>query len=452
MGRDMVIVEPEVLLPAEDIDLTKWAVIACDQFTQDAAYWEDVERFVASAPSTLRLIFPEIFLEKMGNEERAERIARIHSVMRSYLEDGVFAPPRTGFISVERRTPYAETPRLGIIACVDLERYDWKNPKQALVRATEGTVADRLPPRMDVRRGAGLETPHILLLLNDPAHSLLPAINARAVGGESRRGEVRRMPLYKTPLMFDSGGVSGWAFSGGADDVLADWLERGAAEASSPDEVPFLFAVGDGNHSLAAAKAVWDEYKAAHADDAGVCAHHPARYALVEIVNLHDPALRFEPIHRVLFGTKADEGAALPQGLLEALSKLPDFAVKDLGSEQELRAFAAAPSDKNRLGMRAGDAIYAVEFSGGALAVAHIQPVLDEFARAAGCAMDYVHGADAAFAAARQRHGAAVILPPVRKDGLFETVSRLGVLPRKSFSMGEAVEKRFYMECRRLFG
>jgi hypothetical protein len=420
--RDFGLAMPDILLPAPSIDRKKWAVIACDQFTQNREYWEDVRAFVGDAPSTLHLVFPEIYLEETG---AWERIARIHRTMHSYLEQDIFAPPLETFVYVERETPGGV--RRGLVAAIDLERYDWRGG--ALIRATEGIVPERLPPRMDVRRGAPLESPHVLLLINDKADALLPALGERAKAAA---------PLYRTGLMMDSGTITGWAVNTKEDVLLLiqhlESLARGGT-------LPFLFAVGDGNHSLAAAKSVWDKYKASHAGELGNAAQHPARYALVEIENLYDPGVHFEPIHRVLFGEQTDT-------LLKTLSALPGYAVTRVDGRKELSALVAACSEKDHVGLALDAGFYMIEFANRGLAVSVLQPLLDGFVKESGASIDYVHGEDAVFRAAL--HGAGLLLPPIQKSGLFETIFRIGSLPRKSFSMGEAREKRFYYECRKI--
>jgi hypothetical protein len=428
---------PELLLPASGIDRKKWAVIACDQFTQDAEYWKAASAIVGDAPSTLHLVFPEIYLEKPG---KRERIDRIHRAMRTYLEQGVFAPPAKTFVYVERTTPFGAPfdVRRGLVAAIDLERYQWRQGEKALIRTTEGTAPERLPPRMDVRRGAPLESPHVLLLINDKADALLPALGERAKAAA---------PLYHADLMLDSGTVTGWAVNTDEDvSFLVQGLETLASTGfdGREDEKPFLFAVGDGNHSLAAAKSVWEEYKASHAGDFDI-ERHPARYAMVEIENLYDAAIHFAPIHRVLFGNHVN-------GLLEALSTLPDASVTRIGGGKELSTLTITFSGKNRLGLILDNGFYLIEFADCGLAVALLQPLLDRFVKETGSSIDYVHGEDAVFRAVSRsdQRGAGILLPPVQKSGFFETISRLGALPRKSFSMGEAIEKRFYFECRKI--
>jgi hypothetical protein len=448
---------PRLLLPRKSIDLSAWAVIACDQFTQDRGYWERVRETVGDKPSTLNLIFPEVYFEARDGRageaaSREDRIAAIHRTMASYLGGNVFAPPFTGGVYVERDTPYHQR-RRGLAAAVDLDCYDWGAQARTLIRATEGTVPERLPPRMDIRRGAPLESPHILLLIDDDQDTLLPALAGLAVSAE---------PAYRGNLMLDSGSVTGWRLDREEHwNLIAERLEalrsrveqrRGGPGAAS---APFLYAMGDGNHSLAAAKGIWEEYKAAHPGEPGL-AEHPLRFALVEIENLYDPAVSFEPIHRVLFHTD-------PEALLKALAALPDFTALPLEGEGGLERLRSMVEDRaaprTRLGLVSGPRLFLLETSAPGLAAAALQPLLDRFIKdnsTAGrgeTAIDYIHGGGELIRLARPAGGTGVtgiLLPPIRKEGLFETVARSGPLPRKSFSMGESVEKRFYLECRSL--
>nr|AGS53370.1 protein UCP033563 [uncultured bacterium contig00018] len=413
---------PEILLPRDGTDFSKWAVIACDQFTQDRDYWERVKAAAGGAPSCINLIFPEVYLEDGGAEERARRIREIRNSMDSYLSNGVFAPPRRCFVYLERSTP-RHPMRRGLVLTVDLERYDWAPEARPLIRSTEGTVKERLPPRVEIRRGAPLELPHILLLIDDEDDRLIPSL------GEMTR---KSAPLYKTTLMMNSGAVSGWALdTEEAWAALAGGLEALAGKAGGrygaarPGESPFLFAMGDGNHSLATAKAVWEEYKKTHAGEAGL-ENHPARWALVEVENLYDPGIDFEPIHRVVFGVE-------PADLLKAFASLGNLRCRqEPQNGRVIRVESLSPE----------------------IATAGLQPVLDCLAgQRKGCSIDYIHGEEEVFRLTSDtaRQAVGLILPPVRKDGLFRTVAQSGPLPRKSFSMGSAEEKRFYLECRRLF-
>ncbi|MDR1636671.1 MAG: DUF1015 domain-containing protein [Treponema sp.] len=449
---------PEILLPRQGIDLLKWAVVACDQFTQDGDYWEKAGRIAGDAPSTLKLIFPEFYLEA-DPLSREERIGAIHRSMADYLAQGIFAPPRRGWVYLERSTPFHKI-RRGLVAAVDLERYQWAAGAKSLIRATEGTLKERLPPRMDIRRGAPLESPHILLLLDDEGDTLFPALT-----GMARRME----PAYRSPLMLDSGEVSGWFLDGEAQwnlvgDKLAELRRRAETRYGGDEGDPFLYAVGDGNHSLAAAKGIWEEYKAAHAGEADLM-EHPARWALVEMENLYDPGLSFEPIHRVVFNAHADR-------LLDLLSWLPGAASYPVEGLGKLRELVKGPGPGQRLGFVSGDRCLVFETQIPGLATVSLQPLLDNFiAGAEGFgvspppsiegpgvsppSIDYIHGEEELIRLAAGGHGsrpaAGILLPPIRKEGLFETIARSGPLPRKSFSMGKAREKRFYLECRRLF-
>ena len=412
---------PEILLPRDGIDLSKWAVIACDQFTQDRNYWEQVKKAADGAPSCLNLIFPEVYLEDGGEDARRQRIRDIRATMDLYCRESVFAPPRHCCVYLERATPL-HPKRRGIVLLVDLEQYDWAPESRPLIRSTEGTVKERLPPRMEIRRAAPLELPHILLLVDDEDDSLIPSL------GEIARKHRR---LYDTPLMMNSGAVTGWALeTEEAWALLADGLEKLAAGSarrygSPPGESPFLFAMGDGNHSLATAKAVWEEYKKAHAGEAST-ENHSARWAMVEVENLYDPGLVFEPIHRVVFGAE-------PSELLETLYGLDHTRFKLVAQEKR---------------------IIRIENLSPTIATSGLQPLLDNFVKEKGCSIDYIHGEDEVLrlTADSARQAVGLILPPVQKEGLFKTVAKTGPLPRKSFSMGEAEEKRFYLECRRLFG
>ena len=295
--RDLGIQIPQMYLPQTGTDLTKWAVIACDQFTSQPEYWNDVEKIVGDAPSTLNLTFPEVYLEKPGGEER---IKNIQSNMRKYMDEGILQP-HDGLVYVERTV--AGKTRKGIVLCLDLEAYDYNKGSSSLIRATEGTIVDRLPPRMKIREGALLELPHILVLIDDPNRTVIEPLMA---------AKPKLEKLYDFDLMLESGHLTGYAVNQEFEDQVVDAL-RGLAKPETfaakygidKDQPVLLFAMGDGNHSLATAKAIWEKMKPQVGMD------HPARYALVEIENVHDEGLEFEPIHRVLFGLKKDLFAEL---------------------------------------------------------------------------------------------------------------------------------------------
>ena len=282
---------PKILLPKK-LDISTWATIACDQYTQDREYWNQVYSKVGSKPSTVKITFPEVYLPDPG---RKERIQNIKKEMNSYISEGIFAPPKEAAVYLERTTKYGRV-RKGLVVAVDLDTYEWKPFSKALIRATEATIVERIPPRMEIRREAIIETPHIMLLVNDPKNHLIEGLGKRVK---------KNKPLYEGNLMMNSGSVKGWEISNEYDiEYMRVSLEKLAKENTSPkDGNTFLFAVGDGNHSLATAKATWEEYKKNHP---GV-KNCNMKYALIEIVNIYDTGLTFEPIHRVIFDINSED-------------------------------------------------------------------------------------------------------------------------------------------------
>jgi len=432
---DIGIQIPHVYLPKPGTDLKKWAVIACDQFTSEPEYWHDVERIVGAAPSTLNLTFPEVYLEKPGE---AERIKSIQSTMRKYLDGGVLQP-RDGLIYVERTV--AGKTRKGIILALDLERYDYTKGSTSLIRATEGTIVERLPPRMKIREGAALELPHILVLIDDPNRTVIEPLSA---------AKAKLEKLYDFNLMLDSGHLAGYAVNADFENKVIEAL-RGLAKPEvfakkygiDPKSPVLLFAMGDGNHSLATAKAIWGKIKPQVGMD------HPARYALVEIENVHDEGLEFEPIHRVLFGLKKSLFAALHEAFGANLTYTP---VAD--ADEMVKRVDSADGDKQSIGLVvAGKGFGVVEITNASsnLPVGTIQSFLDSYMKDGGAEkIDYVHGGDVVVRLGSQNNNAGIYLPGMHKSDLFKTVILDGALPRKTFSMGEAREKRFYMEARKI--
>lgn len=429
---------PQILLPADDIPISKWAVIACDQYTQDREYWKKAAEASAGQPSSLNLILPEVYL---NDADKAQRIERIHSAMHDYKEQGVFSRPVQGFIYLERTTAYGRT-RKGLVAAIDLEAYEWQADTTALIRATEATIPERIPPRMEIRRGAELELPHIMLLVNDPRHCLVEKTGASA--------KATTKPVYDGDLMLGSGHVSGWAVQGDLLNQASESLKMLAVDNSCKDGSVFLFAVGDGNHSLATAKAVWDEYKTAQLNAGSSVAEikdSPLRYALVEIVNIYDEGLTFEPIHRILFNADADTLANFCQKHLGG-------TISEFATQQELEHHVANSKAAFGFVHRKDDGAIrylCLDTPVTELAVSRLQPVLDEFlASSPKAEIDYIHGSDEVFRLAEKPDAVTILLPPIAKDSFFGTIAGNGPLPRKSFSMGEASEKRFYLEARSL--
>jgi Protein of unknown function (DUF1015) len=432
---DLGIQVPQVYLPKPGIDLTKWAVIACDQFTSQPEYWNDVEKIVGDAPSTLNLTFPEVYLEKPGGEER---IRNIQSSMHKYMDEGILQP-HDGLVYVERTV--AGKTRKGVVLCLDLEAYDYNKGSSSLIRATEGTIVDRLPPRMKIREGALLELPHILVLIDDPNRTVIEPLSA---------AKSKLEKLYNFDLMLESGHLAGYTVNDELENKVVEAL-RGLANPETfsakygvdKNQPVLLFAMGDGNHSLATAKAIWEKMKPQVGMD------HPSRYALVEIENVHDEGLEFEPIHRVLFGLKKDLFAGLEKTFGTNLTYKPVSS-----AEEMVKIVDSAKDEKQAIGMVGGGkdfGVLEIAHPSSNLPVGTIQSFLDAFLKEGGAEkVDYVHGEDVTVKLGSQPNNAGFYLPGMNKSDLFKTVILDGALPRKTFSMGEAREKRFYMEARKI--
>jgi len=417
------------------IELAKWAVIACDQYTSEPAYWRSVANEVGDAPSSLHLIFPETYL---GMADAAARIGRIRDTMRSYLAEGLLYE-REGSIYVERTVGIRV--RRGLMLELDLEEYDFSSGSTSPIRPTEDTMIERLAPRIEVRRGAELELPHILVLIDDPACTVIEPI------GAERQALAK---LYETDLMQGGGHVAGYAVDKARGERVARALralvnpQAFATRYGVPTETPvMLFAVGDGNHSLATAKAYWDSVKVAVGMD------HPSRFALVEVENIHDPALEFSPIHRLLYGVSADIRQAFAEDFGGRLSctDVPGVAAM----RERVRAAQGSRHAVGLIGPGAHFSVIEIADPQSTLAVGTFQPFIDRFIERGGAThVDYVHGDDALERLAMQGTAVGIHLPAVSKDDLLRVVVCKGPLPRKTFSMGEANDKRFYIEARRI--
>lgn len=400
-----------ILLPTAAAMSGAWAVCACDQYTGEPAYWAETDRTVGTQPSTLRLILPEVYLEDADVEAR---ISKVQETMRKYLAEGVFTEYQNAMIYVERIQSDGKL-RAGLVGKIDLEQYDYSKGSKSLVRATEATVPERIPPRVRIRRGAEIELPHIMILLDDTKKTVIEPLAA----------QIGNMQLvYNTGLMQGGGSIRGWLVPETAQAAVID-----ALAALHQGEDPLVYAMGDGNHSLATAKAFYEEWKAAHpgADTENV----PARYALVELVNLHSPALEFEAIHRIL--TEIDADALLRDmtaalGLQENGDAQQQFTVILNGAK---RTFAITAPTSN-------------------LTVGSVQSFLDGWLKANGGKIDYIHGADVVEKLASAANSMGILLPDMQKSELFPTVIADGALPRKTFSMGHAADKRYYMEARKI--
>jgi hypothetical protein len=432
---------PTILFPRPGIDLSRWAVIACDQYTAEPEYWEAVDRLVGSEPSTLRLTFPEVFL---GKGDEAVRISAINAAMARYLDEGILQELPPGFVLLDRQTAHVPS-RKGLMVALDLEHYDYLPGAQTLIRATEGTILDRLPPRIRVREKAPIELPHIMVLIDDPGHTVIEPLFSAELPA-----------LYDFELMRSGGRLRGWHVD---EPALIEQVGRALALLADPqrfkahygsDQV-MLYAMGDGNHSFATAKAIWEQLKASAPDPATIMGH-PARYALVELVNIHDPGLEFEAIHRVLFEVDADDLLACARAHFAAagtpcrIDWLADAAAMHA-------AQASAPAGSHALPFITGGrhGLLTVARPHLTLAVATLQEFLDAYLAAGGRGhIDYIHGAATVERLGTRSDAVGFLLPALPKHELFRTIVRDGALARKTFSMGEADEKRFYLECRRI--
>lgn len=407
----------DILLPkfAKEADkMTKYACIACDQYTSEGEYWADVENVVGTAPSTFRLILPEYYLS-----ESEARIPKINEAMVSYQRD-ILKCHKSSMIYLER-TQHNGKIRRGIIGGLDLDSYDYNKGAKALTRATEGTVLERIPPRVKIREGAEIELPHIMILIDDPDRTVIEPL-AATTGLES---------AYDFDLMKNGGHVSAKFLSEKEITAVTDALNGLTKKAAAVQkcDTPLVYAVGDGNHSLASAKAYWEKIKPTVPE--AERENHPARYALCEIVNIHDTALEFEPIYRVVFGVNPNEFLA---DFEKYISELP----KTGGSTQRFEYCYGSTTGE-----------ISVENPTSMLPVGTLQTFLDGYLKShPGVEIDYIHGIESTKKLASAHNAIGFIFDGMSKSQLFATVVADGALPRKTFSMGEADDKRFYIEAR----
>ena len=398
----------DILLPY-DVNMGKWSVVACDQYTSQPEYWRNVEEYVADSPSAYNLILPEIYLNCSDVSERIESINKnmdiyFKSVLREY---------KNCYIYVER-TLKNGTVRKGIVGAVDLEQYEFEPGNNAVIRATEGTVAERIPPRVKVRENASLELPHVMLLIDDEKNTVFGSL-----------GENLGSVVYDFELMADSGHLKGYVIKD--NERLADAFLKFKNENEKKNG-SFLFAVGDGNHSLATAKACWEKLKKNGAD----AENHPSRYALTEVVNIHDSGLLFEPIHRIVYGCE-------PEKLVDELIKCCGCSHNKGEKSREISVVLNCKAEKLYINKPTSN-----------LAVGTLQNFLDKYISENGGEVDYIHGEDVVKQLSEKENTVGFLLPKIEKSSLFETIISDGILPRKTFSMGEAYDKRFYTEARRI--
>ena len=410
-----------ILLP-KDADMHKWSVVACDQYTSEPKYWEEVENIVGDAPSTLKITLPEIYLER---ENVSERIQKINDEMDNLLNTNFFKTLRNSLVYLERTCSDGKV-RKGIVGMVDLEDYSYEKGSQTLIRATEGTVLERIPPRVRVRENAKLELPHVMLLIDDEKKEIIEGLTDK-VSSEDL--------VYDFDLMQNGGHIKGYKIPDNLTDAVFAGLEKLAdkdnfeAKYNVKDKGVLLFSVGDGNHSLATAKACYENLKKVLPKEE--YENHPARYALVEVVNLHSDALEFEPIHRVVFGVE-------PEKMIKEFKKFYDISTT-AGEGQRIEYVYKDHSET----------LY-IKNPKSTLAVGSLQIFIDEYIKSNGGKVDYIHGDDVTKKLGSEPGNIGFLLPNMKKTDLFKTVILDGALPRKTFSMGHSYDKRYYLEARKI--
>ena len=396
---------PHILLPRPGIDMSAWAVIACDQFTSQLDYWDDVEKIVGGHPSTLRMMFPEAYLGKVNEEDFIEKT---NQTIEQYLKDGTLVDEGECFILVDRKTSDVER-RLGLIISIDLEDYSYQRGVKSLIRASEATIVERIPPRLKIRKDASVELPHILFLFDDKKRSIIEKLYAN-------RGSFEK--VYDFDLMKNGGHITGYKIKD--TEPIIKQFEALLKENNNG----LLFIVGDGNHSLATAKAHWDEIKVGLNETERK--NHPARYALVEALNIYDEGLIFEPIHRVVFDPKDD--------FVSGLEKV-------LKGENKSYIYSTILGKKDISIPKSGPEAYEI-----------VQTYIDSYLeKNKETSVDYIHDEEHTIEVAKTNPGSvAIIMPALTKGDIFDYIAKDKVLPRKSFSMGHAVEKRYYLESKRI--
>lgn len=418
----MIFKPADILIP-KGIENEKWSVVACDQYTSEPEYWKEAAEIAAGSPSTLNIIFPEVYLDEPGGDER---IKNINKTMNEYLSSGLFEELKNSFVYVERTLSNGKT-RRGIIGALDLEEYDFSKDSQSKIRATEGTIIERIPPRQKIRVNAPLELPHIMMLIDDRELSVVEPLKQKKDGFRK---------LYDFELMLGGGHLTGYEVTPDAQYEILSALEKLEDKSAFNEKYGaygkgvLVFAAGDGNHSLATAKTCWDEIKKGLTE--AEAENHPARYALVELENIHDEALNFEPIQRVLFDVQ-------PENLLTALFEHYPGASHENNGGQKIRYV---------YGDKSGE-IY-IKDGPSNLPVGTLQLFLDDYLTQNGGRIDYIHGDDVVCRLTNEKNTIGFMVDPMEKNQLFETVIKDGALPRKTFSMGEAADKRYYFECKRI--
>ncbi|MDD4083181.1 MAG: DUF1015 domain-containing protein [Sphaerochaetaceae bacterium] len=427
--NEMGLFLPNILIPKKEIDLKKWAVVACDQYTSEKEYWKRVDKFVGECPSTLRLIYPECYL---GEKESKKRIDNINKTMASYSKNNIFDEYQDSFFLVKRDVE--NKTRWGLIVCLDLERYSWEKDSKSLIRATEGTILSRIPPRKEIRKDALLEIPHIMVLINDKEQTVI----------EPFKNHTQKLnQVYNTKLMEKGGSITSWQINEKQD--LEKITKAFETLYSNLDESnPLLFAMGDGNHSFATAKSCWLDIRENLTEEE--IKNHPARFCLVELENIYDSGLVFEPIHRVLFNIKWEE---FFNNLMNFCSGFEKVNISNI--EVMMDKIENNKDPRQCFGICYNENYYIVflEEPKASLVAGTLQYLIDSLINEK-TTVDYTHGIEITQKKGNEKNNIGLFLPGISKDTFFDSIIKDGALPRKTFSMGNANEKRFYMETRRI--
>lgn len=396
--------EANILIPKKHVDLFKYACVACDQFTGDKDYWDKVDELSKNEYSTYNITFPEIYLGK----DNDARIKNINKTMNEYLEKDIFDEIKNSVIYIER-TLNDGTVRKGLVLACDLEAYEYKKGTKSLIRPTEGTIEDRLPPRVKIRENAPMELPHIMLLVNDEKKILIESIK-----------EADITLLYETELMQSGGSIKGYKLSEEKASEIISNLPL--VDCKNGDDV-IRIAVGDGNHSLATAKKCWENIKSTLSEEEKLT--HPARFALCEVVNLHSEALVFEPIHRILYNVDTDKFLSVLEANKDENGQKITIIIKN-----SVKDYYISPSH--------------------CLTVGSIQNIIDTYLEENGGEVDYIHEPEQVEKNAQGDNAIGILIPGLDKKDLFPAVLENGALPRKTFSMGMGIDKRYYFEARKI--
>ncbi len=420
------IASADILVPNKNVNFTKWATLACDQYSSQPSYWNRVQNFIGDSPSAFNLIFPEAFLESVDKEEFIEKI---NSNMKKYIDENIFDEYKNSIFYIERSFKNGDEIRRGLIAALDLEYYDFSKNSKSYIRATEGTILERIPPRVEIRKNADIELPHILILLNDKDCSIIERF-------ENLKDDLDM--VYDFNLIFDSGNLKAFNIQDEnlIKKVFSDiWRLKGDGD--------LLFAVGDGNHSLATAKTIWEDLKKDLSEEE--MENHPARFALVELNNVYDESILFEPIHRVVFDADFVK-------FIEGLKKFVEIEISEEGDIDTYKNFANSIPEKQAFYIFNNEKKFRIDIiePDSNITAGTVENYLNKFCMENEGVVDYIHGVESTVELGSKDGNIGIILPNISKDEFFSTVINDGSFPRKTFSMGEAEEKRFYMEAKKI--